>query len=73
MTRWFKPLDLTDLDWSPDIWILCHDKDELNARLARKLWDENGLDVAEGFVEPLLAFFGKWRRSFETVSNYTCF
>ncbi|QRV84214.1 translational activator gcn1 [Ceratobasidium sp. AG-Ba] len=40
-----QPFDLTESEWSPEIWIACHDDDEQNARLARQLWDDNGLDI----------------------------
>ncbi|KAF5368138.1 hypothetical protein D9615_010210 [Tricholomella constricta] len=39
-----RPFKLTDLDWSPELLIACHGKDEQNARLARHLWEDNGLD-----------------------------
>ncbi|KAH7334649.1 translational activator GCN1 [Rhizoctonia solani] len=51
-----QPFDLTELDWSPEIWIACHDEDEQNARLARHLWDDNGLDVPSGYISELLPF-----------------
>ncbi|CDO72622.1 hypothetical protein BN946_scf184985.g41 [Trametes cinnabarina] len=51
-----QPFDLTELDWSPELWIACHDEDEQNARLANHLWEDNGLDVPEGFLSDLLAF-----------------
>ncbi|CAE7122272.1 unnamed protein product [Rhizoctonia solani] len=51
-----QPFDLTELDWSPEIWIACHDEDEQNARLARHLWDDNGLDVSSGYISELLPF-----------------
>ncbi|CAE6499296.1 unnamed protein product [Rhizoctonia solani] len=51
-----QPFDLTELDWSPEIWIACHDEDEQNARLARHLWDDNGLDVTSGYISELLPF-----------------
>lgn len=54
-----QPFDLTDLDWSPELWIACHDDDEQNVRLAEHLWEDNGLDVSENFLEELLPFFGK--------------
>ncbi|KAJ7672704.1 armadillo-type protein [Mycena rosella] len=53
-----QPFDLTDLDWSPELWVACHDDDEQNTRLARHLWEDNGLDVPEGFLEQLLPFLG---------------
>jgi hypothetical protein len=53
-----QPFDLTDLDWSPALWIACHDDDEQNARLARRSWEDNGLDVPESFLPELLRFLG---------------
>ncbi|KAG8757390.1 translational activator of GCN4, partial [Ceratobasidium sp. 423] len=53
-----QPFDLTELDWSPEIWIACHDEDEQNARLARHLWDDNGLDISSGYISELLPFLG---------------
>ncbi|KAF7356649.1 TOG domain-containing protein [Mycena venus] len=53
-----QPFDLTDLDWSPELWVACHDDDEQNGRLARHVWEDNGLDVPEVFLEQLLPFLG---------------
>ncbi|KAJ8518630.1 hypothetical protein ONZ45_g4322 [Pleurotus djamor] len=53
-----QPFDLTDLDWSPQLWIACHDDDEQNSRLARHLWEDNGLDVPEAFLTDLLPYLG---------------
>jgi len=55
----FQPLDLTDLDWSPHLWIACYDEDEQNAWLARRAWEENGLDVPESYLQNLLVFLGE--------------
>ncbi|KAF9234000.1 armadillo-type protein [Melanogaster broomeanus] len=52
-----QPFDLTDFDWSAQLWVACHDDDEQNARLANHAWEDNGLDVPENFVE-LLDFLG---------------
>ncbi|KAH6885450.1 translational activator GCN1, partial [Coprinopsis sp. MPI-PUGE-AT-0042] len=42
-----QPFDLTELDWSPELWIAYHDEDdEQNANLAQRLWEENGHDNA---------------------------
>ncbi|KAI0262196.1 ARM repeat-containing protein [Gloeopeniophorella convolvens] len=51
-----QPFDLTELDWSPEILIACHDSDEQNARLARHIWEDNGLDVPEAYAPALLQF-----------------
>ena len=36
-----------------------HDDDEQNARLANHVWEDNGLDVPEDYLEHLLPFLGK--------------
>ena len=36
-----------------------HDDDEQNARLANHVWEDNGLDVPEDYLEDLLPFLGK--------------
>ncbi|EIN06629.1 ARM repeat-containing protein [Punctularia strigosozonata HHB-11173 SS5] len=51
-----QPFDLTDLEWSPELWVAVHDEDEQNARLAQHLWEDNGLDVPETFLPPLLNY-----------------
>ncbi|KAG1774599.1 armadillo-type protein [Suillus placidus] len=51
-----QPFDLTDLDWSPQLWIACHDDDEQNARLANHVWEDNGLDVPEEFLDKLMNY-----------------
>ncbi|KAH8110478.1 ARM repeat-containing protein [Phellopilus nigrolimitatus] len=51
-----QALDVTDLDWSPELWIACYDNDQQNARMARHLWEDNGLDVPESFFSDLRSF-----------------
>ncbi|KAF8959922.1 armadillo-type protein [Flammula alnicola] len=53
-----QPFDLTDLDWSPELWIACHDDDEQNARLAVHVWEDNGLDVPDTFLQDLFVYLG---------------
>lgn len=65
-----QPFDLTELDWSPEIWIACHDEDEQNARLARHLWDDNGLDIPNGYISELLPFLGEFHISFWEEYTY---
>lgn len=54
-----QPFDLTDLDWSPELWIACHDDDEQNARFARHVWEDNGLDVPETYMDELSTYLGE--------------
>jgi hypothetical protein len=49
---------LTDLDWSPELSLACHDDDEQNARLAQHIWEDNGLDTPETFLKDLMPFLG---------------
>ncbi|KAI0060576.1 ARM repeat-containing protein [Artomyces pyxidatus] len=51
-----QPFDLTDLDWSPELLIASNDNDEQNVRLARHIWEDNGLDVPEAYSGILLKF-----------------
>lgn len=65
-----QPFDLTDMDWSSELWVACHDDDEQNARLAHHLWEDNGLDVSETFLDDLLPFLGL-RLTIESVVTFT--
>ena len=58
------------MDWSAELWVACHDDDEQNARLARHLWEDNGLDVPETFLDDLLPFLGL-RFTKESVVTFT--
>lgn len=51
-----QPVDLTDLDYSEELWIAAHDEDEQNANLANHLWDDNGLDIPETYLTSLLGY-----------------
>ncbi|KAF7728036.1 translational activator of GCN4 [Apophysomyces ossiformis] len=49
-------LDLTDIDYSPELWLACHDENEANAELANNLWQDNAMDVEEAYKDRLLAY-----------------
>jgi HEAT repeat protein len=49
-------LDLTDIDYSPQLWLACHDENEANAELAKVQWDENAMDVDENYKDQLLDY-----------------
>ncbi|THH11230.1 hypothetical protein EW146_g8121, partial [Bondarzewia mesenterica] len=51
-----QPFDLTDLDLSPELFIAVHDSDQQNSRLARHIWEDNGLDVPQLYLQSLLRF-----------------
>lgn len=43
-------IDLTDLEYSKEIWLACHDDDEENAETATAIWEENGLSTEDALV-----------------------
>ncbi|KAI8992465.1 armadillo-type protein [Pilobolus umbonatus] len=49
-------LDLTDIEYSPEVWVACHDHDESNAELAKLLWEENAMDIEESYKDQLLTY-----------------
>jgi hypothetical protein len=51
-----KPVDLTDMDYSEELWIAAHDEDSQNATLANGIWDDNGLDIPETYLPSLLKY-----------------
>lgn len=53
-----QPVDMTELDYSEEIWIAVHDSDEQNAKLAVHLWEDNGLDLPETYLAGLLKYLG---------------
>lgn len=53
-------LDLTDLDFSPDLWVACQDEDDRNRKSALSIWEENALEVPESFVSSVLVYLGEW-------------
>lgn len=59
LTHFVQALDLTDMDWCPELWVATYDNDQQNARLARHIWDDNGLDVPETFFNDLRPYLGK--------------
>ena len=51
-----QPVDLTDLDYSEELYLAAHDADEQNASLALHLWEDNGLDIPETYLSTLLGY-----------------
>ena len=49
-------LDLTDLDFSEEIWLAYHDDADENRELARSVWEQNALDVEEDSVFQLVRY-----------------
>ncbi|CAG8528815.1 4749_t:CDS:10 [Funneliformis caledonium] len=47
-------LDLTEIDFSCELWVSCFDEDENNSKLALILWEDNGMDVDPNYALELL-------------------
>ena len=53
-----EDVDLTDLDFSAEIWLASHDDNEENAQLGHAIWQENALELQSSdavVIEPYLA------------------
>jgi hypothetical protein len=53
-------VDLTDLDYSEELWMAAHDDDDQNASLASHVWEDNGLDIPESYLPSLLRYLGEF-------------
>jgi hypothetical protein len=51
-----QPVDITELNYSEELFIATHDADEQNAALAEHVWEDNGLDVPETYLDSLAGY-----------------
>ncbi len=51
-------IDLTNLESSKELWLVCHDTDEEIAELAAAVWEENALSEEESLVFDSLEYLG---------------
>ncbi|KAK9461253.1 armadillo-type protein [Lipomyces oligophaga] len=51
-------LDISQIGYSNELWISCHDEIELNSRFANSIWDESGLAIDESTPSHLLPYLG---------------
>ena len=61
-------IDLTDLDYSKQIWLACHDTEAENADLGNEIWTENALDVQEELVDEIVPYLRAQDRSTRTAA-----
>jgi Generalcontrol nonderepressible 1 (Gcn1) N-terminal/HEAT-like repeat/Parkin co-regulated protein len=52
-------IDLTSLDSSKELWLVCHDPDEETAELAAAIWEENALSEEERLVFDSMEYLGE--------------
>ncbi|KAK9324958.1 armadillo-type protein [Lipomyces orientalis] len=48
--------EISQVTYSNELWIACHDENELNAKVANSIWDENDLDIDEATPIKMLPF-----------------
>lgn len=53
-----QEFDLSDLSYSDEIWIACHDNDESNVEIALTIWEENQLAVNSDSLKSLQPYLG---------------
>ncbi|KAI1178029.1 armadillo-type protein [Nemania sp. FL0916] len=49
-------VDLTDIDFSEELWIACHDDIEENRELGQEIWEESSFEVSEAVSIKLLPY-----------------
>lgn len=47
-------VDLTDYEFSEELWLACHDENDENVELAKSIWEENLLEVQEDSARKML-------------------
>ncbi|KAI0388978.1 ARM repeat-containing protein [Xylariaceae sp. FL0594] len=69
-------IDLSDLQFSEELWIACHDDVAENRELAREIWDESGFQVPEEAAVRLLPYLesgdAQLRRAAARALGDTC-
>lgn len=61
-------IDLTDLDFSQELWLAAHDESAENAELAKAIWDENVLEVHAGAAQTMLPFLDSPERQLRAAA-----
>ncbi|KAK8117583.1 eIF-2-alpha kinase activator GCN1 [Apiospora kogelbergensis] len=60
-------VDMSELDFSDEIWIACHDDDETNIEIAQEIWDESGFKVSKDVPFKMITYLeskdGQLRRA----------
>ncbi|KAM3449958.1 hypothetical protein MY3296_006486 [Beauveria thailandica] len=49
-------VDMTELQYSAEIWLACHDDLEKNRELGREIWEESGFSIEESVIATLVPF-----------------
>jgi hypothetical protein len=49
-------IDMSDMDFSEEIWLACHDDLDENVELGREIWEESEFEVSVGSVFSMLSY-----------------
>ncbi|KAJ8126135.1 hypothetical protein O1611_g7503 [Lasiodiplodia mahajangana] len=49
-------VDLSDIEFSEELWISCHDDVEENQELGQEIWEESGFEISEGVSVKMLPY-----------------
>ena len=49
-------IDLSEFDFSEEIWLACHDDVQENSELARTIWEDNELELEEDSIAPTVSY-----------------
>lgn len=64
-----EDVDLTDLDFSAEIWLASHDDVEENAELGRAIWEENALEVQPADAARILPYLASQDRQLRQAAS----
>ena len=62
-------IDLTDLDYSMEIWLASHDDAEKNAELGRAIWEENALEIQPTDATKILPYLASQDRQLRRAAS----
>ena len=62
-------IDLTDLDYSMEIWLASHDDAEKNAELGRAIWEENALEIQPTNATKILPYLASQDRQLRRAAS----
>ena len=62
-------IDLTDIDFSREIWLTAHDDNDDNAQLGHAIWQENAMEVEPTDAVKVLEFLGNENRQIRSAAS----
>ena len=63
-----EELDITDLGFSKEVWLACHDEEEENVETAVAIWEESAFSVQKDNVAEMLPYFRSPHRAIRVAA-----